>query len=244
MTPLAGGRKTAAGGVVFTAAGIRRGARRALPLVAGLLPFGLVAGVMSQAHGLSWLEGLLMAGLVFAGSGQVLALSTWSQDAPALTATVACLVVNLRMMLMGPSLAGWLDRLRGWRVWGSLFFMADHNWALSITDLRSGGQDAGFLLGSGLALWSMWVLGCVLGFSLGGLLQPAPGHPLFFVVLAVFIALLVTLWRGRPDALPWAVAAAVAVLVQRLLPGGTWYIVAGALSGSLAGMLRDRRVRA
>jgi predicted branched-subunit amino acid permease len=147
------------------------------------------------------------------------------------------------MLLMGPVLSAWLDRLRGLPVWGTLFFLADHNWALSVTELRSGGQDAGFLLGSGLMLWVMWVLGAALGYGLGGLMHPPPGHPLFFIALAVFIALLVTLWRGRRDALPWAVAAAVAVLVQRLLPGGAWYIVAGALAGSLAGVCRDRLVR-
>jgi predicted branched-subunit amino acid permease len=234
---------TVAAAVVFSRAGVWRGARRAVPLVAGLLPFGLVAGVMAQTHGLSWMESLLMAGAVFAGAGQVLALSAWTHPAPVLTAMFACTVVNLRMMLMGPVLAPWLDRLRGWPVWSSLFFMADHNWALSVTELRSGGHDAGFLLGSGLMLWVMWVGGAALGFALGGLLHPPPGHPLFFIALAVFVALLATLWRGRRDLLPWVIAAAVAAAVRVLLPAGAWYIVAGALAGSVAGVSRDRLVR-
>ncbi len=228
------------GPVVFTRAGVWRGARQAVPMVAGLAPFGIVAGTLAQAHGLSWLEALLMSALVFAGAGQVLALSYWAHP---VTAVFACFVVNLRMMLMGPSLAGWLDRLRGWRVWGSLFFMADHNWALSITDLRSGGRDGGFLLGSGLTLWVAWVCGCVVGFAVGDLIRPSAGHPLYFIALAVFIALLVPLWRGRRDALPWLVAALVGIAAQRLLPQGAWYIIAGAVAGSLAGVLRDRRGR-
>jgi 4-azaleucine resistance transporter AzlC len=173
--------------VVFTRAGAWRGARRSLPMVAGMLPFGIVAGTVAQAHGLSWLEALLMSALVFAGAGQILALTYWTHP---LAAILACFIVNLRMLLMGPSLALWLDRLRGWRVWGSLFFMADHSWALSVTELRLGGQDAGFLFGSGVLMWAAWVTGCVTGFAVGGLLRPQPGHPLYFIALAVFIALL------------------------------------------------------
>jgi predicted branched-subunit amino acid permease len=145
------------------------------------------------------------------------------------------------MALMGPSLAGWLDRLRGWRVWASLFFMADHSWALSVTEARSGGMDAGFLLGSGVLMWASWVCGSMIGYVVGELLHPASGHPLYFIALAVFIALLVPLWRGRRDALPWATAAAVGVGVHGLLPNGAWYILAGALAGSLAGVVRDGR---
>jgi predicted branched-subunit amino acid permease len=40
--------------------------------------------------------------------------------------------------------------------------------------------------------------------------------------------------------MPWVVAALAATLAARLLPG-SWYIVIGALAGSLAGAVRDRR---
>jgi len=48
------------------------------------------------------------------------------------------------------------------------------------------------------------------------------------------------MWRGRSDVVPWAVAAAVAVLTARMLPG-SWYILLGALGGGLAGVVQDRR---
>jgi len=207
---------------------------------AALLPFGIVAGVLAQAHGLSFAATMLMAGVVFAGAGQVLALGNWGHPIPVIGAIVACVTVNLRMMLMGPALSPWLDRLRGWRLWGSLFFMADHNWALSITDMRSGGRDAAFLTGSGIGLWTGWVAGEAVGWVAGGLLQPPPGHPVFFIALAVFIALLVPMWRGRREAMPWAVAAVTALGVSRLFPGTYWHVVVAALAGSTAGVLRDR----
>jgi predicted branched-subunit amino acid permease len=72
-------------------------------------------------------------------------------------------------------------------------------------------------------------------------MRPPPGHPLFFAALAVFVAILVMMWRGRSDVVPWCVAAITAMLLAHLLPGTNWYIVAGAVAGSAAGVWRDRR---
>jgi predicted branched-subunit amino acid permease len=55
----------------------------------------------------------------------------------------------------------------------------------------------------------------------------------------VFVAFLVTIWRGRVDLLPWAVAGGVALVISRLLPGTSWHVVGGALVGSLVAGLRD-----
>ena len=46
-------------------------------------------------------------------------------------------------------------------------------------------------------------------------------------------------WRGRGDVLPWTVAAGVAVAAKWWLPG-TWYIVLGAVTGSLIGAWREK----
>ena len=180
-----------------------------------------------------------MSGLCYAGSAQILALSHWAVPAPVAAATLAAFVINLRLVLMGPVLAPWLDRVRGWRLAGSLFLMADQNWALAVEAMRRGEADAGFLVGSGGLMWIAWVVTTLAGHALGRVVAPAPGHPLFFAALAVFVALLVPMWRSRADALPWVVAAVCATLASQVLPG-SWYIVLGALAGSGAGLLRDR----
>ena len=227
--------------VVFTRAGVARGMRRVAPLMFGIAPFAVVVGIVAQGKGLSLIESTLMNLLVFAGASQLVALAAWSHPAPVLAATLAAFVVNLRMALMGPALGQWLDRLRGVRLWGTLAIMVDHSFALSVADIRAGGADAGFLLGASLLMWVVWVAASVAGFLAGAALHLPPGHPLFFAALAAFIALLVPMWRGSHEAAPWLVAAVVASVVARALPGTAWYIVAGAAAGSLAGALRDRR---
>ena len=228
----------------FSRAAVLAGARASLPLQAAVVPFALVCGVASQGQGLSLAESTLMSAIVYAGSAQLLALSHWSSPAPVLAAAFASFVVNLRLALMGPVLSPWLDRLRGWRLWGSLFVMADQNWALSVAEMQAGRSDAGFLFGSGALMWTVWVAGTAAGHVVGATMRPAPGHPLFFSALAVFVAILATMWRTRADLLPWIVAAAAAAGLARLMPGTSWYIVGGALAGSAAGVLRDRTRRA
>ncbi len=225
----------------MTSAAFWAGVRAAVPIQLAVIPFGIVCGVVSQSAGLSLAEAVLMSAAVYAGSAQLLALGHWTSPAPVLGAAVAAFVVNLRLALMGPVLAPWLNRVRGWRLWLSLFVMADQNWAMAVQEQQAGRWDAGYLLGSGVLMWLMWVLSTAAGHVLGAAMRPAPGHPLFFAALAVFVAILVPMWRGRGDALPWAVAAAISVLLSRALPGTSWYIVGGALAGSAAGVWRDRR---
>jgi len=225
----------------FSRAAVLEGMRASLPVQAAVVPFALVCGIVSQGQGLSVLEAMLMSALCYAGSAQLLALSHWGHPAPVLAAALAAFVVNLRLALMGPVLGPWLDRLRGWRLWGSLFVMADQNWAMSVTQMQAGRWDAGFLFGSGVLMWVVWVLGTGAGHLLGATMRPAPGHPLFFSALAVFVAVLVVMWRGRGDLVPWVVAAGVAAGLARVMPGTSWYIVGGALAGSAVGVWRDQR---
>lgn len=226
--------------VAFTRVAFWAGVRAAVPIQLAVIPFGMVCGVVSQSAGLTLAEAVLMSATVYASSAQLLALGHWASPAPVLAAAVAAVVVNLRLALMGPVLSPWLSEVRGWRLWLSLFLMAGQNWAMSVAEQQAGRWDAAFLLGSGALIWLIWVLGTAAGYLLGGTMRPPPGHPLFFAALAVFVAILVPMWRGRADVLPWLVAATTVTLLAPLLPGTSWYIVGGALAGSAAGVWRDR----
>jgi predicted branched-subunit amino acid permease len=93
------------------------------------------------------------------------------------------------------------------------------------------------LLGSGLALFIAWLGATASGYVMGTLVQDPARWGLDFAFPAVIVALLVGMWRGKSDLWPWAVAAGVAVLAARWLPG-KWYILLGGLAGSMAGAIR------
>lgn len=228
------------GSVTFTVAGATRGARAMVPIVPGAIAFGLIYGFIAGEKGLTALEIGLTSMIVFAGASQLLALELWSEPLPIGTLVLSVLVINLRHMLMGPTLLPWLQRLPPWRAYASLYFLADEVWGASIVEMRRGGRDAAFLLGAGLTLYGFWVSSSVLGRAAGDLSPLVERWGLEFLTTAFFVALLAGFWRGRGDVLPWLAAGGIAVATELLLPG-TWYIVLGALVGSLFGAWRQVR---
>lgn len=224
----------------FTRAGLARGFRAAFPLGFGMVPFGLVTGLLCANQGLSAAEALLMSGLVFAGSSQIVALETWNMAAPVLGAVTAALIVNLRFALIGPAIAPWLAATPPRFRWLSIGTLVDHAFALSVIEMRAGRNDAAFLPGAAAGLWVWWMASTLAGHLAAGVMALPPGHPLFFAAPACFVALLVPLWRGvRADALPWLCAAVAALLTAQALPGA-WHIAVGGIVGAIAGALAER----
>jgi 4-azaleucine resistance transporter AzlC len=230
--------------VVFTRAGVWRGVWACLPLGLGMVPFGIVVGVLADAKGLSFVETVLMSMLVYAGAAQLLALELWTDPAPIAAATVAALVVNIRMAPMGAALAPWLDRLRGIRLWGTLATLVDHSFAMAVQEQRRGGRDAGYLLGIGLGLWVAWAATTAVGHLAGSAVRVPPGHPLYFASVAAFLSIMVGLWRGpRVDLGPWAVAGLVALAAHRAGLPPPLPLLMGSFAGAALGAWIELRGR-
>ena len=181
-----------------------------------------------------------MSALLFSGATQFVVLGLWAAPLPVAAIVLTTLVVNLRYLLMGATLAPWFSGLSRLKAYGSVFFLADENWALALGERAKGRRDAAFLLGGGLAMMASWVVSTFVGRTVGGALEDPARWGLDFAFAAVFLALLVGLWRGRSDLLPWVVAAAVAVAGYLLL-AGQWYVLLGGLAGSLVGAARHGR---
>jgi predicted branched-subunit amino acid permease len=226
--------------ISFTRDGFARGFRVAFPLGFGMIPFGLITGLLAARQGFSLIEAVLMSGLVFAGSSQLVALETWQANAPWLAAATAAFIDNLRFALMAPVAAPWLRATPlSWR-WFSVGTLVDHSFALSITEMRQGRNDAAFLPGAAASLWCWWIASTAAGHLGAGVLAIPRDHPLFFAAPAAFIAILLPMWRGaRSDAMPWLAGAATALATAQLLPGA-WHIAAGGIVGATVGALRDR----
>ncbi|MFO7925128.1 MAG: AzlC family ABC transporter permease [Halobacteriota archaeon] len=223
--------------VSFDRAGVIAGFWAGLPVAVGVGGYGIAFGVIARQSGLSVAEATLMSAVVLAGASQLIAVELWGSPLPIVAILVTTLIVNLRYVLMGASLRPWFRHLSGGRAYGSVFFITDETWALSIADLRSGAGRGAFLLGAGLALWSLWVATTAVGAAVGSAIADPERFGLDFVLTAIFIVLAVGLWRGREDITPWALAAALALVGVEFLPGN-WYIILGGVAGSLAAVIR------
>ncbi|ADB59473.1 AzlC family protein [Haloterrigena turkmenica DSM 5511] len=221
-----------------------RGFRDCLPVAVGVAGYGVAFGVLASQAGLSAAEATLMSATVLAGAAQLLAVDLWAASASVATIVLATAAVNLRYLLLGATLRPWFADRSVLETYGSAFFTADENWALTMRAFADGGDavgngsesaDAAYLLGSGLAIWVLWVAATVVGALVGdGVTDPAR-YGLDAAFLIVFVAVAVDLWDGRTDLPPWT-AAFVAALATAVAVPGRWYLLAGALVGCSVGV--------
>lgn len=216
----------------FTLQGLRRGFTATLPLGLGVFVYGLVFGVLSRQAGLTDLQALAMSAFVYAGASQLLAMELWGPTMDVAAVVLTTLVVNLRHVLMGAALAPWFQGFGPAKAYGSVFLMADENWAMAMGAYARGERDGAILAGGGLCVWVSWFAATAVGRVLTGGLAEPEAFGLDFAFTAVFLALLTGFWRGRADLPPWLAAAVVSLLAWAVLPG-KWYILAGGLAGSL-----------
>ncbi|WP_425494356.1 AzlC family ABC transporter permease [Natronoglomus mannanivorans] len=219
--------------VTFTLEGVRAGFLTCVPVALGVGGYGIAFGVVARQAGLSVAEATLMSATVVAGAAQLIAVELWADPIPVSAILLTTVVINLRYSLMGAALQPWFDRLSPTQAYGSLFFMADENWALTMSELRSSlleGRHArgAFLLGSGLAVWVFWVGATIVGATAGGVIGDPDRYGLDFILTAVFVALAVELWEGRSSLVPWIGAFVTAVVANHVLPG-RWYILLGGI---------------
>ncbi len=223
----------------------RAGAGAIAPMLIGVVPFGLVAGVTAVAGGLGLGAAVGFSTIVFAGASQLASIEVLSNGGTALVAILAACTINLRMVLYSASLAPYLTHETIPRRAAIAYLMTDQAYAVSITDWAGTGHDAtpdtrarrfAFYTGAGLTLWGSWQLSTIAGALVGTSLPDSV--PLTFAVPLVFLVLLIPTLSSKPS----VVAAAVGglVTVAALEAGvGSLSVMLGALAGIIAGAIVD-----
>ncbi|WP_084813722.1 AzlC family ABC transporter permease [Desulfogranum japonicum] len=168
--------------------------------------------------------------LMFAGSAQFVMVDMWKEPLSVWAVAMAVFVVNLRYVLIGASLRQLFHGQPLWRKAALMHLVADENWAVTIAEQRKGAVSPFFLFGGGVLLLCAWSFGTLSGNLLGGFIRQPEQYGLDFAFIAVFAALALSLWRGRTDMGGWLVAAVLAFLAERYLPG-KWYIMIGGVGG-------------
>ena len=220
------------------------GVRAELPILLGVLPFGLIYGVLAHTAGIPDVLALLMSSILFVGSGQIVATQLITAGAPGMVMVLTIAVVNIRHMLYSASLASYVKPLRPiWRI-VLAYLLTDEAYAVTIahytkTDLTPNPSPYRhwYFLGSGLALWAAWQISSGLGIWLGAQLPASWG--LDFTLPLTFIALVVPNLTDRP-ALGAAIAAGGAAVLANGLPYKLGLIVA-AFVGIAAGLWLESR---
>jgi predicted branched-subunit amino acid permease len=221
--------------------GFHLGVRLALPVLPGMIAFGLAVGATAARKGFSGLDNLLMNVFVYAGMSQLVAMEAWPERCtPATMAALAllCATINARMLLITASLHPWLGPLPASQIYPALHLVTDPGWLIAMRYRGEGGSDAGVFFGSSVMLFLAWLGAAAAGHIGGALIADPRRYGIDLVMPVFFAAMLIPLWRGARRATAWAVAGAVALVTQQLA-SGWWFVVAGAVAGSVAGGFLD-----
>ena len=225
----------------WTFPGFREGAWTILPLMPGLFAFGLAFGTVAARKGFSLLDALAMSGTVYAGVAQLVALETWPDKLtmPVIGGIVlVTALISSRFLLIGASLRPWLGSQPASKIYPALFFLVEPNWLMSMRYRANGGSDPAYLLGGGVVIYVVWIVSTAAGYALGTSIGDPHTFGIDMVMPAFFTAMLISMWRGARASSGMVIGGAVAIAVDFIF-GGMWYLIVGALAGSVAGGFID-----
>ncbi|MEM9196835.1 MAG: AzlC family ABC transporter permease [Pseudomonadota bacterium] len=225
----------------MTAGGVLRGIRQLLPISIFVIPFGLAFGIAAIEQGLGALQTTLMSALVFTAVAQFAALEFLAEPVAYVSLGLVVLALSARNVIIGATLARWINPLPAGKRLLTLAFLTDANFSVAHGDLQRGETDLGPFLGGGIALWTAWVAGTALGAYGGDLIGNAEAFGVSAAMPCFFAATVVgTLRRASGLMVPVACAVAVSALTYPILPTGWNIILAALVGGALSVWTNDK----
>lgn len=222
------------------------GVRALLPILVGVIPFGLIFGVTAAELPVdNWL-GWASSFIIFAGAAQLAAVDLLAGDAAPIVVILTVLVINARHLMYSASLE---PHFRDFDLRDKVvlpYLMTDQAYAMSILRFEDEPLARRFrkwyFLGAGLALWTSWQVSTTVGIVVGDVIPST--WRLDFAVPLVFLALLVPAVRNRPSLIAAVVAGGIALAGRIAFDGqGLPFnlgLILGALAGVVAGTVADR----
>jgi 4-azaleucine resistance transporter AzlC len=226
----AGARAAAPRGAAGADAGaFAAGARAAAPIAIAVVAFGASFGILARDAGMGVIAPIVMSLTTFAGSAQFAVASVLGADGAVAAAIMAAVLLNLRYLPIGVSIAPAL-RGRAPRRLAEAQLAVDESWAVA---QRDGRIDRGRLLGSGTVLMASWLAGTTAGVLGGSALGDPADYGLDAMFPALFLALLVGQLDGRRTRVSALAGGLIALALTPVLPPGL-PIVAATLGAVIA----------
>jgi 4-azaleucine resistance transporter AzlC len=216
------------------------GIKDELPILVGVIPFGMIYGILALSAGLSTTEAQAMSAVVFAGSAQFMLVQLAGIGTPAVVMILTGFIINLRHALYSASIAPFTRQLNlPWKIIIA-YLLTDEAYAVAITHYNKDEENTykhWYFLGAGIALWGSWQLSSAVGIFLGA--QVPPGWSLDFTLALTFIALVIPTLTDQASVLA-AIVAGILSIVAAGLPYKLGLLIA-ALVGIIVGLWSEEK---
>jgi 4-azaleucine resistance transporter AzlC len=219
------------------------GARGALPILIGVIPFAMISGVAAVSVGLTFLETVGMSVIVFAGASQLAVFQLMTVGSPWIIMVLTAWVINLRFTMYSATLAPYLKKISGWQKAVLAYMLSDQAFGISISHFVTNEKVSHrwYYFGAALTIWVAWQISAIIGALLGALVPASWGFDFAFPLS--FMALMFAALRDRPTVVA-ALAGGIIAVLAKGLPYNTGLVLAiflGISAGYLTESLNPRQ---
>jgi 4-azaleucine resistance transporter AzlC len=212
-----------------------------IPVFLGYIPLGMAFGFLLDGAGYHWIYAFLMSLLIYAGSGQFLAVALLAAGAGLTEFVIATLLLNLRHSFYGLSMLekfSDVGRIKPYLI----FALTDETYALlTTTEVPPGGSKSRFYFYIAALNHLYWIIGSLLGALLGSLLK-LNLEGMSFVLTALFVVLTIEQYFSSHVRFPF-IAAIGAGILSLILFSPDNMLLASIVIGTLILIAREKLVK-
>lgn len=199
-----------------------------IPVLTGYLFIGIAFGVMYAEKGYSFLWAILMSVMVYAGSGQYLAVNFFVPGISFVQVIFLTFMVNVRHVFYGISLLEKFNKI-GMKRWYMIFGLTDETYSLlCTTNVPEDVEEDKFLFAISVMDHSYWVLGSAIG-AIAGTVLPINSEGIDFAMTALFVVIFIEQWMDRKNRIPEIIGVIVAI-VALILFGASNFVLPAMLA--------------
>jgi predicted branched-subunit amino acid permease len=161
-----------------------------LPIIPGVIPFGLIMGSVSANTGLTYLQTISLNIFVFAGASQLTTIDLFLKDTSSILIVITGLIINMRFLLYSASSSSVLKGESFFTKFINGYLLTDQSYAVTETykDTLDNRKDKiRFMLGTALTMAMSWHIFVSLGYFIGNVVPKSLS--LDFAVPLSFLAL-------------------------------------------------------
>lgn len=203
---------------------IRKALIDTFPVMTGYVCLGFGFGILLHSAGYGIFEAFVMSVTMYAGSMQYIAVGLLTSGASLLTVALTTLLVQARHLFYGISMLEKYQNV-GKRKLYLIFALTDETYSLMCNDHSdiplSSRKD--YYLAVSMLNHSYWITGCVLGATVGTLVN-FNSEGIGFVLTALFVTIFLEQWLGTKKHAP-AIIGVVASVLCLVIFGGDKFLI-------------------